>query len=212
MNKAILILVGILLLSCQENYTPKPRGFFKISFPEKKFQQYTQSCPFTFQFPTYSKIQNLEKNCFFNLKFTDFNATLHLSYFPIFDNLYEHTEESRTLAYKHSIKANAISEQPFIDKKNKVFGLVYDYEGTTATALQFYLTDSTTHFFRGALYFNTEVNDSILPVYNFLQEDIKYLIESFRWKEKLDKLPLIKPKPPQTDEPEQRKLELQKEG
>ena len=212
MNKAILILVGILLLSCQENYTPKPRGFFKISFPEKEFKQYAQSCPFTFQFPTYSKIKTLEKDCFFNLYFPDFNATLHLSYFPIFDNLYEHTEESRTLAYKHSIKANAISEQPFIDKKNKVFGLVYDYEGTTATALQFYLTDSTNHFFRGALYFNTEVNDSILPVSNFLQEDIKYLIESFRWKEKLDKLPLIKPKPPQTDAPEQRKLERQKGG
>ena len=121
MNKAILILVGILLLSCQENYTPKPRGFFKISFPEKEFKQYAQDCPFTFEFPTYSKIKTLEKDCFFNLYFPDFNATLHLSYFPIFDNLYEHTEESRTLAYKHSIKANAISEQPFIDKKNKVF-------------------------------------------------------------------------------------------
>ena len=212
MNKTIFILVGILLLSCQENYTPKPRGFFKLSFPEKEFQQYAQSCPFTFEFPTYSKIQNLEKNCFFNLKFTDFKATLHVSYFAVNGNLYQHTEESRTLAYKHSIKANAISEQSFIDKENKVFGLVYNYEGTTATALQFYLTDSTNHFFRGALYFDTEVNDSILPVYNFLQEDIKYLIESFRWKEKLDKLPLIKPKPPQTDEPEQRKLELQKEG
>ena len=119
------------------------------------------------------------------MQFPDFKATLHLSYFPLNKNLYEHTEESRALAYKHSIKANAISEQPFIDRKNNVFGLVYDYEGTTATALQFYLTDSTTHFFRGALYFDTEVNDSIAPVSNFLQEDIKYLIESFRWKEKL---------------------------
>ena len=72
------------------------------------------------------------------------------------------------------------------DKKNKVFGLVYDYQGTTATALQFYLTDSANHFFRGALYFDTEVNDSILPVSNFLQEDIKFLIESFQWKDITD--------------------------
>ena len=64
MNKAILILVGILLLSCQENYTPKPRGFFKLSFPEKEFKQYAQDCPFTFEFPTYSKIKTLEKDCF----------------------------------------------------------------------------------------------------------------------------------------------------
>ena len=186
MNKTILILISISLLSCRENYTPKPRGFFKLSFLEKQFQQYNQDCPFTFQFPTYSKIQNLEKDCFFNLNFSDYKATLHISYFSVNRNLYQHIEESRTLAYKHSIKANAISEQLFIDKKNKVFGLVYDYQGTTATALQFYLTDSTNHFFRGALYFDTEVNDSILPVSNFLQEDIKFLIESFQWKDITD--------------------------
>ena len=61
MNKIILVLISVSLLSCRENYTPKPRGFFKLSFPEKEFKQYAQSCPFTFQFPTYSKIQNLEK-------------------------------------------------------------------------------------------------------------------------------------------------------
>ncbi|MBC8265993.1 MAG: gliding motility lipoprotein GldD [Flavobacteriales bacterium] len=210
MNKVIIISIAILFFSCQENYTPKPRGFFKISFPEKEFQQYTGNCPFTFQFPTYSKIDTLEKRCFFNLQFPDFKATLHVSYFPVSENLYEHTEESRTLAYKHSIKANAISEQPFIDQKNSVFGLVYDYEGTTATALQFYLTDSTNHFFRGALYFNTEVNDSLIPITNFLQEDIKYLIESFRWKEKLAQQKTVIPKLPQADVPQQRILEPQK--
>ena len=64
--------------------------------------------------------------------------------------------------------------------------MVYDYQGTTATALQFYLTDSANHIFRGALYFDTEVNDSILSVSNFLQEDIKFLIESFQWKDITD--------------------------
>jgi gliding motility-associated lipoprotein GldD len=184
MNKTISIFILIFFFACQENYTPKPRGFFKLSFPTKNYQQYAQNCPFTFQFPNYSKIDTLEKKCFFNLQFPDFKATLHLSYFPLNNNLHEHTEESRALAYKHSIKANAISEQPFIDRKNNVFGLVYDYEGTTATALQFYLSDSTTHFFRGALYFNAEVNDSILPINLFLKNDIKHLIETFYWKDK----------------------------
>lgn len=187
MKKVISIFILILFCACRDNYTPKPRGFFKLSFPEKKFQQYAKDCPFTFQFPIYSEVKTLEKYCFFNLHFPSFKATLHMSYFPINENLYIHTEESRTLAYKHSIKANAISEQPFINNKNKVFGLVYDYEGTTATALQFYLTDSTNHFFRGALYFDTEVNDSIKPVSSFLEEDIKYLIESFRWIKKPNK-------------------------
>ncbi|OUV69958.1 MAG: gliding motility lipoprotein GldD [Flavobacteriales bacterium TMED123] len=186
MNKIISICILTLFCSCKENYTPKPRGFFKLDFPEKNFQQYNQDCPFTFQFPVYSKGEPLEKYCFFNLQFPKFDATLHLSYFPLSENLFMHVEESRNLAYKHTVKANAISEQPFINNKDHVFGLLYDYEGTTATALQFYLTDSTNHFFRGALYFNTEVNDSIAPVSIFLQDDIKHLIESFRWIEKSD--------------------------
>ncbi len=182
MNRLVLILICLILISCRENYTPKPRGFFKISFPEKEFQQFINKCPFTFKFPKYSSIESLEKDCFLNLNFPDYSSTLHISYFPIDNNLIRHSEESRTLAYKHSIKANSISEQLFVDQENKVFGIVYKYNGKTATALQFYLTDSIDHFFRGALYFNTEINDSIIPISNFLQDDIKLLIESFRWK------------------------------
>ena len=66
--------------------------------------------------------------------------------------------------------------------KNKVFGMLYDYEGITATSSQFYLTDSVEHFFRGSFYFNTEINDSIAPINNFVKEDVRFLIESFRWK------------------------------
>ena len=68
--------------------------------------------------------------------------------------------------------------------------MFYDYAGVTATASQFYLTDSSSHFFRGALYFNTQVSDSLLPVNNFLKEDIINLIESFRWKDNWYELPI----------------------
>ena len=79
--------------------------------------------------------------------------------------------------------ADAISESVYISNKYKVYGLLYDYDGVTATAIQFYLTDSINHFFRGALYFNTEVTDAILPLNNFLKEDIRHLIETFRWED-----------------------------
>ena len=93
----------------------------------------------------------------------------------------EHIEQSRSLAYKHDIFADAISELVYINDKYKVYGLLYDYDGVTATSAQFYLTDSINHFFRGALYFSTEVSDSILPINNFLKEDVKHIIESFKW-------------------------------
>ena len=75
-----------------------------------------------------------------------------------------------------------ISEEVFINEDRNVFGMLYDYDGLTATAAQFYLTDSINHFFRGALYFNTEINDSIFPINNFLKEDLRIFIESFSWR------------------------------
>jgi gliding motility-associated lipoprotein GldD len=56
-------------------------------------------------------------------------------------------------------------------------------EGNAATARQFYLTDSSRHFLRGALYFDTAPNsDSLAVVNDFLQEDMLHLIQTLRWK------------------------------
>jgi gliding motility-associated lipoprotein GldD len=95
-----------------------------------------------------------------------------------------HVEQSQKFASKHNVIADAITEQFYVNDSLKVYGVLYDYVGMSATATQFYLTDSMNHFFRGALYFNTEINDSILPINNFLKYDIKHLIETFHWKDK----------------------------
>ena len=119
--------------------------------------------------------------CLFDIDFPKQNGRLHITYYPLKSNLYEHTEQSRKLAYKHNVIADGISEQIYINDSLKVYGILYDYIGVTATSTQFFLTDSVNHFFRGALYFNTEINDSILPLNNFLKSDIKHLIETFKW-------------------------------
>ena len=97
---------------------------------------------------------------------------LHVSYFKLKNNLFEHLEESRNLAYKHQVIADGITEQVFVNDSLKVY-VLYDYYGVTATSIQFCLTDSTNHFFRGALYFNSEINDSITPINIFLKEDMR---------------------------------------
>ena len=115
-----------------------------------------------------------------NINISNFNGKLHITYLPLAEDLYSHIEQSRDLAYKHNIKADMISEEVFENKDKDVFGMLYDYEGVTATSMQFYLTDSIENFFRGSFYFNTEINDSIIPVNNFVKTDIRNLIESFR--------------------------------
>ena len=170
----------IFLFSCSNDYTPKPRAYFKINLPEKEYLIYDGE-DFLFQHPKYSKIVVQKNKQFIDVNFDDFSGRLHTTYVKLDDDLFEHIEQSRSLAYKHNNQADVISEQIYVDGKNNVYGMLYDYEGFTATSMQFYLTDSLENFFRGSFYFNTEINDSIVPINNFVKRDIRNLIESFRW-------------------------------
>jgi len=98
------------------------------------------------------------------------------------NNLKTLTEDSRELAYKHTVKAEAIKEKAYNNKDHNIYGIVYQLKGNVASALQFHLTDSTNHFLRGSLYFNTKPNkDSIAPVLDFIEKDVVRLIESTEW-------------------------------
>ncbi len=181
MKISIVFFLTLCLASCSDNYTPRPRAFFKVDLPPKIYERIDVDCNFSFEKPIYSILNGINKDCFYDLDFPHQNAVLHITYLPLKDDLLEHIEQSRSFAYKHNMMADAISEREYISSEYNVYGLLYDYDGITATSIQFYLTDSLNHFFRGALYFDTEVTDSILPINNFLKQDIKQIIESFRW-------------------------------
>lgn len=170
-----------------ETITPKPRSYFRITFPEKKYLLYDSVCPFKFQIPLYSHIENDKHQnaepCWINLEFPTLNATLHLSYKQVNNNLNEYIDNSFTLASKHQIKASGIREQLVSNDTTKVYGLIYDIGGNAASRFQFFLTDSTSHFLRGSLYFNAVPNnDSLKPALDFIREDLYHLIQTFEWK------------------------------
>ncbi|MHB9056531.1 MAG: gliding motility lipoprotein GldD, partial [Paludibacteraceae bacterium] len=87
------------------------------------------------------------------------------------------------IVYKHTVRADGITETPFENPGKRVFGILYELTGNTASPVQFVLTDSTKHFFRGALYFDNVPNkDSIAPMSEYVREDIVHMMESFEWK------------------------------
>jgi len=64
-----------------------------------------------------------------------------------------------------------------------VSGMFFNVAGNAATAKQFFITDSVKHFLRGALYFDATPNEDSLGVVNdFLQVDMKHLINTLKWK------------------------------
>ena len=179
-----------LIISCNNSdYSPKPKAFFRINFPEKTYEIYQSGCPFEFQTPTYSVVKDENKTqhsvCWKNIDFPQFNARLHLSYFDINSSapFQQLSEDARTFAFKHTSKATAIEQKKISNRDNNIYGIAYHIEGNTASNYQFYISDSTKHYLRGALYFNEKPNlDSIQPVLNFLKEDIEHMINTFRWK------------------------------
>jgi gliding motility-associated lipoprotein GldD len=184
-----------LLTSCKEENiaTPKPRAFPRVIYPTRGFQKLDVNyCKFTFEYPTYTKIQQDtsffgEKPvhpCWFDVYYPQFDARIYCSYYPIDkkNTASKLIKDAFELAGKHNIKANYIDELP-IKKPNGVSGFVFDIQGAVASPFQFYLTDSTKHFLRGSLYFNTQSRpDSLAPITNFIKTDVMQLVNTFEWK------------------------------
>jgi gliding motility-associated lipoprotein GldD len=186
-----VILIVIFASACggSVDFSPKPRGYYRINFPTKHYQDYTEGCPFTFQYPTYSAIEADKsanaKPCWQNIQYPQFNATLHLSYEPIKSKkeFNELIEDAHKLSFKHTVKATSIDEGVIAYPDRNVYGIYYTIEGNAASSAQFFLTDSTHHYLRGALYFNSEPRlDSIQPVLNFIKKDVDVMIKTFKWK------------------------------
>ena len=187
----MVIMAGIISVSsCNNEYTPKPRGYFRIAVPEKKYILLDSIYPYSFEYPAYARITNdplspEEKN-WINIEMPVFHGRIHISYKPLTDknSLVQFTEDTRTLALKHMAKSSGIRQIAIADPNRKMYGLVYEINGMgAASPYQFYLTDSTTHWLRGSLYFDAiPNNDSLAPVIDFVKTDIQHLFETIRWK------------------------------
>jgi len=173
----------IILNSCkQDSSVPKPKAYVSIEFEDKQYfnPKFPMNYPFSFEIPQYSNLELIDNHL--NLNFKKYNAKLHISYFSLKNDLKKHTENSRRLAFKHTNKANSISEITYLNDEKDVYGVKFDFDGSTATSTQFFLTDSTNHFFRGALYFNTHKSDSLIIIEEYLNVDMIKIIETFCWK------------------------------
>jgi len=188
-NSLIVMVVMLILTACGDeesyDYYPKPISGHRIVFPEKTYTNFSSDCNYSFDIPSYSNLNldTVTNTCNGNLVLNQFNATLFLTYIKIDTNLMYNIEYSRKLAYDHSIKADAIEEKVIMNPNNDTYGVQYKIVGNAASNYQFYVTDSSDHFLRGALYFNTEPNfDSIKPTLNFIMEDFDHLIKTIDWK------------------------------
>ena len=190
---ALALLVFLTALpSCNSDYTPKPRGYFQIHFPKKQYQSFNQpGYPYSFEYPVYANVvkdssffgEATENPWWININFPQFNGRIYVSYKEIGKNKFDKLiKDAFTMTNKHTTKAYSIDDS-LVATPNNVHGMFFKVGGDVATANQFFLTDSTKHFLRGALYFDATPNEDSLSIVNrFLIEDVRHLINTFKWK------------------------------
>lgn len=191
-NIIYLVMISASLLACNSDYTIKQRGYFRIDLPEHRYTSFDRpGYPYTFEYPVYADIvrdstffEDAPENPYWiNIDFPLLNGKIYVSYKDVLKNNFDKlVDDAFKLTYKHSTKATAIKDS-LMHTPNGVTGIFFKVGGNAATAKQFFVTDSTRHFLRGALYFDATPNaDSLGVVNDFLEKDMKHLINTLRWK------------------------------
>ncbi|MFD2942875.1 gliding motility lipoprotein GldD [Flavobacterium notoginsengisoli] len=177
-----VILLALTVLSCKNDVLPKPASFLRLDYPEAKYVNFENNCPFAFQMNEDAIIKG-EKECSFAITYPKMKATIYLTYKPVNGNIEKLLRDAQKLTYEHVIKADDILEQPYLNPQKKVYGMFYQVDGNAATNSQFYVTDSTKHFLIGSMYFYAKPNfDSIMPAASYVKNDMQRLMETLKWK------------------------------
>ena len=178
------------LLSCSKDYLPKPKGYNRIDIPDHAYNTLDQELPYQFEYSQYSQVEpdsfNLDEETWINLNYKELGARVHLTYKPVLnkeENLKAYLDDALSLTAKHQVKAYGI-EEGVLRTPRGYTGLVAELSGEVPTQFQFFVTDSTQNFLRGALYFKTAVkNDSLAPIIEYIKVDMMHLINTLEFEE-----------------------------
>ena len=167
---------------------PKPHGYFRIELPKQEYRLYESVCPMNLEVSTAAQIEVFRDrqsadSCWFNIYYPRYNARVHCTYISVGNRLNDLIDDAYGFAAKHEMKATALRRTLVSDTLRHVHGILYDIEGDAASNVQFFLTDSSQHFLRGALYFFNPPNpDSIAPVLQFVRGDIDHIAQTLEWR------------------------------
>lgn len=190
-GKVIGGLLFVILCGCQQEYLPKPLGYNRLVLPEPAYHSLPDTLPYIFEYSKHAKLLAdtswIRERFWIEIYYPGIKANIHVTFKKIENSeqlLKEFMNDSYVLTAKHQIKAYAIDEVIVKTPSGKT-AVVAELDGEVPSQMQFTITDSTQNFLRGALYFNTKVNnDSLQPAIEYMKKDIMHMINTFDWKKK----------------------------
>ena len=183
-----ILALGLLLTTgCNTDYVPKPKGYPRLYLPSAGYKALGMGLPYEFEVSMASTAtpskDRLSEPLWIDIHYPGFDATVQITYKKVtgMKDLNEYIEDARKLTSKHQIRATAIEESM---RKVASGDIAYTFrlEGQVPTQYQFFVTDSSKHFLRGALYFKTATqNDSLAPIIDYVARDMEHLLNTLRW-------------------------------
>ncbi len=183
------LLLLLFCCSCSTNYQPKPKGYNRLILPEKSYHSLPDSLPYQFEYSKAAKLLKdtswINEKHWVEIYYPTLKANIHITYKKINNReelLKEMLDDAYKLTSKQQIKASGIDEVKVVTPSGKT-ALIAEISGEVPSQFQFTMTDSTKNFLRGALYFNTRVqNDSLAPAIDFMKKEVMHLINTLEWK------------------------------
>ena len=193
MRRLLIISISFFCFACGDDPLPKPKAQLRLDYPAPKYKKTNLNLPFTFEENAFThnitniRVANDSTSLGIDITYPEMKGTIYLTYKKVNGNLMSLIKDAQNLTQKHTIKADEIIEQKYVNDSSKVFGMFYEVGGNAASQSQFYVTDSIHHFLNGSLYFYAKPNyDSIYPAAIYLRNDIKHIMETLKWKDKIN--------------------------
>ena len=187
----LFCITAALFVSCGNDPTPKPKAMLRLEYPEPQYEKTDIDLPFTFEknilADSVGKVKISKKGAVkgIDIVYPTLKGTIFLTYKEVKSpaTLRKYLLDAQKITLKHTQIADEIEGELYENKDHNVYGMFYEVGGNAASQSQFYLTDSSSHFLNGSLYFFTKPNYvSIQPAAQYLIDDIKAIMETVRWK------------------------------
>lgn len=179
---------SLVFSSCTRDHLPKPLGYNRLELPAHAYRPLPDSLPYSFEYSQHAKLlkdtSSISEKDWVEIYYPTLKANIHVTYKSVQNNeklLKEFLNDAYTLTSKHQIKAYAINELISKTPSGKT-AVIAELEGEVPSQFQVTVTDSSKHFLRAALYFNTKVaNDSLQPAIEYMKKDMMHLINTLEW-------------------------------
>src|SRR5690606_41615561 len=114
----------------------------RLDYAKPNYKIIDSDCPFSFEMNGNATMIK-KKGCGLNINYPNMKATLYLTYQAVKNNnLDPLLRDAQKLACDHTIKANSIPEQPYVNPHKNEYEMISTINGNDANATEVYATDT----------------------------------------------------------------------